>query len=218
MYVDPKRVVPGPWRDVTGDKQRDALICAMTALEGREGERRGWARQPTLWLMWLPVIDGQHVVVGRLTPLVWRAGNPNPVDDLLVTANRQPAPDPAMPRMSFGDTPDGIAAVAFMTEGWSAPLETLTDEQRAARAAGKRVMHEAAHREEMRRITAVDINGHGYMIWRRRGQPLDPEVKLSDPGDMWLPGGQGPGRLSRSLFCLARAALVHGWPANHKVS
>lgn len=218
MYLDPKKIIPGPWRDVTGDKERDALICAMTALEEREGERLGWKKRPTLWLMWLPASGGNQVLAGRLTPMVWHTGTRNPVDDLVTTAYRQPPPQRDTPRMSFADSPDGLAAVAFMTEAWGAPLDTLTDEQRAANAAGKRIMHQAEQRQEMRTITAVDINGYGYGMARISGQPLAPDVTLSEPADIWLPGGHGAGRLPRALFCLARAALVHGWPANHKVS
>lgn len=217
MYMDRKMVIFATWRDVTGDRERDALICAMTGLEAREGERRGWDKAPSLWMMWLPDIDSRNVHVWLLPQIVWRRGNDNPVDDLKAVAAALPAPVADLPRMSFADAPNGLAAVAFMTESWTADMHTLTDEQRAQVQAGRRILHKAPQRRETRNVVAVDINGYGYMSSRVRGSAPDEQVHLFEPADMWLPDQQdGPGRLPRALYRLAQAARLHGWPANHK--
>lgn len=215
MYPDKDRVLLGDWQDVTGDREQDGLICAMRAVEARLGERRGWDRAPTLFTMHLADIDTGAVEVRPVPPREWRVGLANPADDLTAISRRLPPPDRSMPTLAYADAPDGIAAVAFMFEAWAADEESLTDEQRTRQAAGERVLAEApaSQRVEARILVAVDINGHGFHIARRRGHPLEKNVILTSPDEMWAPAGDGPGRVIRALHRLAVAARTANWGA-----
>jgi hypothetical protein len=88
--------------------------------------------------------------------------------------------------------------MAFMSEGWTVPPEHVTDADRTARDAGRRSFAANPHRIEVRTVAAVDINGHGYTLARLRDRD---------------PPRQGPGRVMRSLFCMAYAARTSGWPS-----
>lgn len=210
-YIDKKRILLGPWQDVTGDRERNAMIMALRAVERREGERRGWDQPTQVWTLHLADMDTDVVEIRPVPTRAWRTGAANPVDDLIATAERQPPPDRTAPHMAYADAPDGLAAVAMMTEGWAVPDTALTDDQRRRRAAGERVAVESPHRIETRMIHAADINGHGYGFNRFRGEEPLP-VDLIDPDRMWAETGAGPGRLIRALYCLAYAARTHGWP------
>lgn len=211
-YVERKKIVVRDWRTFTGEPERDGLINAMRAIEAREGERLGWDKPARLYTVHLHDIDSGAVELRPIPGVVWRCGRDNPADDLMTLAYRLPPPPRDLPSMRFADAPDGIAAVAFMTEGWGANLDELSAEQLARNAAGQRVIHEMATRVEIRAITAVDINGYGYHVMRFRGQELRDEPTLFEPEQMWADGGDGPGQLVRTLYCLAVAARVHGWP------
>nr|MDT0660834.1 hypothetical protein [Micromonospora sp. DSM 115978] len=52
-YVERVKILFGPWEQITGDRERDAMIGALRAVEVREGERRGWDRPPRLWTLHL---------------------------------------------------------------------------------------------------------------------------------------------------------------------
>jgi hypothetical protein len=80
--------------------------------------------------------------------------------------------------LAYADAPDGIAAMAFMSEGWTVPPEHVTDADRTARDAGRRSFAANPHRIEVH-----------------------------------APPRQGPGRVMRSLFCMAYAARTSGWPS-----
>ncbi|MBM0203523.1 hypothetical protein JNW90_10655 [Micromonospora sp. STR1s_5] len=210
-YIERDRVLLGPWEDVTGDRERDGLICALHAVERRLGERRGWDQPVRLWTLHLADIDNDAVEVRPVPAQAWQRGAPNPVDDMVMTAGQMPVPPIELPAMKYADAPDGIAGVALMTEGWAMPTDLLTEEERAARAQGQRVIANNTNRVEIRTIVAVDINGHGYTLTRMRGQEPLP-VELTDPAVMHAPPQQGPGRVARSLFGMAWAARTTGWP------
>lgn len=210
-YIERDRVLLGPWEDITGDRERDGLICALRAVERRLGERRGWDQPVRLWTLHLADIDSSAVEVRPVPTQAWRRGAANPVDDMVMAAGRMPVPPVELPPVKYADAPDGIAAVAMMTEAWTMPDDLMTDEERAARAQGLRTIASNPHRVELRTIVAVDINGHGYTVNRMRGQDPLP-VELTEPAVMHAPPRQGPGRLARSLFCMAYAARSAGWP------
>lgn len=211
-YIEKKTVLLGEWEDVTGDRERDGLICAMRAVERREGERLGWDKPARLWTLHLADIDSGAVEIRPVPARAWRRGAGNPVDDLVMTAGRMPVPPPDLAPLAFADAGDGIAAAALMSEGWTVPPELVTEQEEAARAAGQRTHAASPHRIEIRTVTAVDINGHGYVLSRLRGR--EPEkMQLIEPAVMHAPPNEGPGRMIRSLFSLAFSARTAGWPA-----
>jgi hypothetical protein len=211
-YIERKKVLLGEWADVTGDRERDGLICALRAVERREGERRGWDQPARLWTLHLADIDSDAVEIRPVPGRAWRQGAANPVEDLVLTAGRMAVPPADLARLAYADAPDGIAAVAVMTEAWTVPPEHVTDAEQAARAAGQRTHAANPHRIEVRTVVAVDINGHGYVQTRLRDRQPEP-VQLIDPATMHAPRDAGPGRVPRSLFCMAWAARTTGWPA-----
>jgi hypothetical protein len=211
-YIEKKTVLLGEWEDVTGDRERDGLICAMRAVERREGERLGWDKPARLWTLHLADIDSGAVEIRPVPARAWRQGAGNPVDDLVMTARRMPVPPADLAALAFADARDGIAAAALMSEGWTVPPELVSAEEEAARAAGQRTHAASEHRIEIRTVTAVDINGHGYVLSRLRGR--EPEkMQLIEPAVMHAPPNEGPGRMIRSLFSLAFSARTAGWPA-----
>lgn len=210
-YIERKKVLLGDWEDVTGDRERDGLICALRAVERREGERRGWDQPARLWTLHLADIDSGAVEIRPVPGRAWRHGAANPVEDLVMTAGRLRVPPADLAALRFADAPGGIAAVALMTEGWTVAPEHVTEAEAALRAAGQRTHAANPHRIEVREVVAVDINGHGYVLTRLRGRDPEP-VQLIDPATMHAPPQQGPGRVPRSLFCLAHAARTTGWP------
>ncbi len=210
-YIEKKTVLFGEWDDVTGDHERDGLICAIGAVERREGERLGWDKPARLWTLHLADIDLRAVEIRPVPLRVWRQGASNPVEDLVMSARRLTAPPTGLSTLAYADAPGGIAAAAFMTEGWTVPPELVTAQERAARAGGQRTHAASAHRIEVRTVTAVDINGHGYLLTRFRGR--EPEkIQLIEPATMHAPANEGPGRVLRSLFSLAYTARTTGWP------
>ena len=211
-YIERKRVLLGEWADVTGDGERDGLICALGAVERREGERRGWDQPPRLWTLHLAHIDSGAVEIRPVPGRAWRQGTRNPVEDLVMTAGQLAIPPIDLQPLRFADAPDGIAAVALMSEGWTVAPEHVTDAERRLRAAGHRTNATNPHRVEFRTVAAVDINGHGYVLTRLRGHDPEP-VQLIDPATMHAPPPAGPGRVPCSLFGLAHAARTTGWPA-----
>ena len=211
-YIEKKKVLLGSWEDVTGDRERDALICALRAVERREGERLGWDKPARLWTLHLADIDSDAVEIRPVPRPAWRRGGGNPVDDLVMTAGGMRVPPTDLARLAYADAPDGIAAVASMTEGWTVPPEHVTEAEHAARDAGQRTHATNPHRIEVRTVTAVDINGHGYVLTRLRDRDPEP-VQLIEPAVMHAPPNQGPGRQVRSLFCCAYAARTASWPA-----
>ena len=210
-YIEKKTVLFGEWDDVTGDHERDGLICAIRAVERREGERLGWDKPARLWTLHLADIDLRAVEIRPVPTRVWRQGATNPVEDLVMTARQLNAPPADLPALAYADAPGGIAAAAFMTEGWTVPPELVTAQEHTARAGGQRTHAASAHRVEVRTVTAVDINGHGSILTRVRGR--EPEkIQLIDPATMHAPPSEGPGRLVRSLVSLADAARATGGP------
>jgi hypothetical protein len=130
----------------------------------------------------------------------------------VVSAARLAVPPPDLAALAYADAPDGIAAMAFMSEGWTVPPEHVTDADRTARDAGRRSFAANPHRIEVRTVAAVDINGHGYTLARLRDRDPEP-IQLTEPAQMHAPPRQGPGRVMRSLFCMAYAARTSGWPS-----
>lgn len=210
-YLHGKKVLFGDWQDVTGVPERDALICAMGAIEQREGERRGWDKGPRAFTMHLANMDSRTVEMRELPRRAWAHGLTNPADEIERTAAGLAQPPDVRPDMAFADAPDGIAAVAFMVEGWGVPQDLDRAEDQVARAAGKRTLHTNPDRWEVRTVNAVDINGWGYVLMRVRGQGLAP-VTLIDRELMLAPPNAGPGKVARSLFRMAWAARTQGWP------
>jgi hypothetical protein len=210
-YLHGKKLLFGDWQDVTGVPERDALICAMGAIEQREGERRGWDKPPRAFTMHLANMDSRTVEMRELPRRAWAHGLNNPADEIERTAAGLPQPPAVRPDMSFADAPDGIAAVAFMVEGWGVPQNLERLEDQVARAAGRRNLHTNPDRWEIRTVNAVDINGWGYVLMRIRGQGLTP-VTLVDRELMLAPANAGPGKVARSLFRMAWAARTQGWP------
>jgi hypothetical protein len=211
-YIERKRIILGRWEDVTGNRERDGLICALRSIEAREGERLGWDQPARVWTLHLADLDTNAVEVRPVSSRAWRTGLDNPADDLRTTALSLPAPDRDLPALAYADARDGIAAVVAMNEGWMVAEEDLTDEDRAAQLRGVRSLVNNRKRVEVRTVTAVDINGYGYGLTRMRGKPLEDTVRLVDRDDMWATSGVGPGNLVRSLYCLATAARLGTWP------
>ena len=120
-------------------------------------------------------------------------------------------PPTDLPVLAYADAPGGIAAAAFMTEGWTVPPDLVTAQEHAAGAGGQRTHAASTHRIEVRTVTAVDINGHGYILTRFRGREPK-KIQLIDPATMHAPPSEGPGRVVRSLVSLADAARATGWP------
>lgn len=224
MYFERKKIIFTDMQQVTGDRERDALIASMRVVEEREGERRGWDLPPRLYTMHLHHIDSGTMELRPVPQTLWRSVPPmlwgrvesNAVDELLTTALKlRIPPDRNAAPLAFADSPDGIAAIGLLHEGWAATpelLETMSDDMAKRLDAGERVIHQLPGRMEVRFFNAVDINGCGYVLPRVRGNRLaDPE--LYEREDMWPePGQDGPGRLITALYCLAYAARVSGWP------
>ncbi|WP_331733551.1 hypothetical protein OG948_59835 (plasmid) [Embleya sp. NBC_00888] len=163
---------------LTGDGERDALAAALLTAETREGERLGWDRQPTLWALHLPAMDIGVIELRVVPSRRWRGSEDrNPADVLAGWGLRQPVPESA-PARRVADAPDGFAGIAFMYEAWSVPDAALDEAMEQSRAAGERLFHERDDRIEVRQIVAVDINGNGYLVVRRRG--AGPVLKVTD--------------------------------------
>lgn len=151
------------------------------------------------------------VEIRPVPPRAWRQGASNPVEDLVMTARRLSVPPAGLAVLAYADAPGGIAAAAFIAEGWTVPPELVTAEEHAARAGERRTHAGSAHRVEVRTVTAVDINGHGYVLTRFCGR--EPETtQLVEPATMHAPPNERPGGVVRSLFSLAYAARTTGWP------
>ncbi|MFF8610885.1 hypothetical protein ACF06X_33805 [Streptomyces sp. NPDC015346] len=196
--------------NLTGDSERDALACALQAIEAREGERRGWDQPPRLWTLHLADIDTGAVELRVVPPREWAGTARNPADSLSSWALSFPEPGPVAP-LRFADSGDGFAGVAFMTEGYTAPDDAPEDpEEMARRAAGERTFLTRPDRVEVRMITAVDINGHSYMLRRLRGR--QPEIVAT--GDHEGAAGDSRGRVPHALSRIAHAGRT-GFFANH---
>jgi hypothetical protein len=204
-YVEKKRVLLGEWEDVTGDRERDGLICAVRAIERREGERRGWDQPARLWTLHLADIDSDAVEIRPVPGQAWRRGRGNPVDDLLTVAVTLPEPPAELPAVRFADCGDGLAAVAFMYEAWAAPDESLTAEQRRRAEAGERVRAESPDRVEMRGVVVVDVNGQRYSLERLRDREPRLRVEGADESEF-------RGRLFQALQRIVYAARRGTWP------
>jgi hypothetical protein len=205
MAAERKKILLGTWEDVTGDRERDALICAIRAVEAREGERRGWDQKPRLMALLLPEVDSEAVHIDVVPTRLW-AGGRNPVDGLISAATRVPVapPDRSGGPIAFADSPGGFAGLAFMTEGWTAPPEATSAEEEARRAAGERTFAERPDRIEVRMVTCIDINGHLYQLNRiRDGKP---ELDVTDNAPL-----SGVGRLVQALQRLTVAVHTGAW-------
>ncbi len=207
VYALGKKILLGNYEPVTGDPQRDTLICALRAIEQREGERRGWDQQPQLWTLHLPDLTSDAVEVRPIPVRAWQRGCTNPADDVAMTAAAIGRPPRDIPVVSFTDTPDQVAGVAMMVESWGVFEELMTDKDRAARAAGQRNLHTNPHRLELRNMVMADINGYGCTLNRVRGRDPEPPL-LFTREEMQSPPGQGPGPVVRALFSLAWATVT----------
>lgn len=211
MTYERRKIIRGKTTAVTGDRDRDNLISALCALESREGERKGWDRPPGVFTAHLPDPDVDVVELRVIPHRVWSYGLPSPVDDLVRSALATPEPHPDARQLAYQDSPDGVSAVVFLSEGWMVAEDSLTPEQRAMRATGRRILHELPQRIETRSAVAVDINGYGYDVLRCRGEGQRPP-RLIDRAEMWKPPNAGPGILPRALHRLAYAARLGVWP------
>jgi hypothetical protein len=212
VYALKKEILLEPVEHITGDRQRDALICALRAVERREGERRGWDQHPQMWTLHLPNPASETVEVRPVPAEVWKNGCANPADDVAVAAKRIGRPPLQPVPTSFADTPEHVAGVVMMVESWGVPQDLLTEENKKAAAAGTRSIHTNAHRMELRSMVMADVNGHGYILTRVRGSEPEPPL-LFTPKQMQAPSGEGPGKVGRAMLSLAWAARERGWPA-----
>ena len=199
--ADRRRILFGDFEEVTGDQERDLLICALRAIEQREGERRGWDRPPQLMAMIMPSVESAYMHIDVIPAQRWRGASPNPVDWLTSTAVRQPIspPDRSKGPIRFADSPGGFAALAFMSEAWTAPPESVGAEEQARRERGERTFASNPDRVEMRTLAAMDINGHLYNLSRLRG--FEPELVVTDNAPL-----SDVGRLVQALQRLTTAA------------
>lgn len=209
MAYDSKKVILGEWQDVTGDTDRDALICAMLAVERREGERLGWDKPPRLWTFHLHDMNTRAVEIRKVPSRAWLRGKDNPVDDLTATATSMPRPPSELPLLRWSDVGDGLAAVAFMYEAWAAPMNSFTPEQMQQMEAGERLSEYSDQRREMRGVVAVDINNRAYILNRNRGEEptLMTEGLDTEHSEMFQRG-----RAPQALRRIAYAARAGTWP------
>ncbi|MCU1671057.1 MAG: hypothetical protein JWP40_3984 [Blastococcus sp.] len=185
---DRAKVVFAPPVSDTGDRDRDALLAALAAVEVREGERRGWDKHPRLMTLHLADIDSCAIGVRIVPTHIWRSGQRNPADDLMLRADKIPAPR-TDPFRAFADSPDGFCGMAFMSEGWSVHPDQYTPDQLARANAGERVNHTHPDRVECRFVTAVDINGRVYHVFRVRGEEPKTRTLETDKGRLpWALG------------------------------
>ncbi|MER5354666.1 hypothetical protein ABT093_30585 [Kitasatospora sp. NPDC002551] len=208
MGLERRTVLFGEPVAATGDAERDALATAVKAIEAREGERRGWDQPARLFALHLAHIDSGAIELRVIPPRLWTGGHRNPADGLSAWAMRFPEPAAVEP-LAFADSPDGFAGVAMMYEGWAAPDGTeLSAQDRARRALGERTFKERADRVEVRMVTAVDINGHSYLLRRLRGRDAELATTAagaeSDVHDM----AELRGRLPHALGRLAHAVRI----------
>ncbi len=212
VYALGKKILLGNYEPVTGDPQRDALICALRSVEQREGERRGWDQHPQLWTLHLPDLTSEAVEVRPVPTRAWRRGCANPADDVAMTAAAIGRPPLDLPVVSFTDTMDHVAGVVMMVESWGVPPEQMTNQDKAAAAVGRRNLHSNPNRLELRSMVMADVNGYGCTITRLRGRDPEPPL-LFTREQMQAPVWQGPGKVARSMLSLAWAARTRGWPA-----
>ncbi|RCG21941.1 hypothetical protein DQ384_36390 [Sphaerisporangium album] len=178
-WWDRSRVLISQVRSVTGDLERDTLLAALVAIEHRMGHRRGWDQPARLWTLHLADVDSGAIEARTMPPRTWQSGHHrNPADALMAHAARLPDPPAGAPMVRFADSPDGLAGVAFMAEGFSVPPALLTAEQRTRAADGERVALDHPERTEIRTLTAVDINGRVYHVQRFRDE--DPTARTQD--------------------------------------
>ncbi|MFF4821266.1 hypothetical protein ACFY2K_42565 [Kitasatospora sp. NPDC001309] len=214
MALERRKVLFGEPVEATGDAERDALATAVKAIEAREGERRGWDQPPRLFSLHLADIDSGAIELRIIPPRQWASGHRNPADDLAAWAMRYPAPGPVTP-LAFADSPDGFAGIAMMYEGWAAPDDAkLSPEEEARRALGERTFTQRSDRVEVRMVTAVDINGHSYLLRRLRGREVELAVTAADPDSSVRNIGEARGKLPHAIGRIAHAvrtgALVLG--------
>ena len=205
MALERRRVLFSKPVEATGNAERDALATALTAIEAREGERRGWDQPPRLFSLHLAHIDSGAIELRVIPPRQWASGHPNPADDLAAWAMRFPAPGPVTP-LAFADSPDGFAGIAMMYEGWTTPDDVEdSPEERARRARGERTYAERADRIEARMITAVDVNGHSYALRRLRGREVETATTAAGPAGTARNITDTRGRLPHAIGRIAHA-------------
>jgi hypothetical protein len=198
-----RKILLGEHESVTGDPERDALICALRALELHDGEKRGWNQLPKLMALLLPELGARAVRVDPVPLRAWRGSGENPTGWLAQTARRQQVAPPsghARP-VKFADSPRGFAALAVMLEAWTISEKELTSDERARGRAGERVVTAHPQRVETRFILAVDINDNYYHLFRDRGQ--EPRLGTSDD-----PHDQVDGRGIQALRRLTAAVYA----------
>lgn len=201
MSFERRRVLFGEPTEITGDQERDALACALRAIEAREGERRGWDQPPRLWSLHLADMTSGAIELRVIPPRVWAGSARNPADGVLAWSMQYPDPGPVTVTR-FADSGDGFAGMAMMHEGFSIPDDTEEDAaERQRRAAGERTYLTRPDRVEVRMITAVDVNGRTYLVRRLRGR--EPEIHASDAGENSM--GEMRGRLPHALGRIAHA-------------
>ncbi|MFF2082035.1 hypothetical protein ACFVXG_45590 [Kitasatospora sp. NPDC058162] len=208
-----RRVLFGEPVQITASPERNALVTALKAIEAREGERKGWDQPPRLFSLHLADIDSGAVELRVIPPRVWTRGRRNPADDLLAWAQQVPETGP-VDYLAFADSPDGFAGLAFMVEAWAAPMDTVTPEEAARRAAGERTFLDAGRegRREARMVMAVDVNGHAYTLQRLRGD-AEPRVGTTgaDPDHLIEESrGRAPYALGRLVHAVRTGALRLG--------
>lgn len=164
-----------------GDSGQDTLLAALTAVETRMGERRGWDQKPRLWTLHLPDMDLPCLHLRVMPEHLWR-GPGHPIDGLVNYAARLPDPRPGLPEAAFADSPDGFCGVAFMSEGYAVAPQDLTPQEMDRIHAGERLTLTHPARREIRTVAAADINGRIYHVQRFRGEQPTRRITTADRG------------------------------------
>lgn len=163
-----RKILQGTPVQVTGDRERDALIAALLAIECRQGERRGWDQRPQLYTVHLEDADASFLTVRSVPAGQWQQAAPDVTDSLVLSTRNLPDPPASRSARSFADSPDGFAAVVFMAEAYKTSRRGVGDPVRA----GDPDVLAAAAAIEIRTVSATDINGNVYTIERERdGEP-----------------------------------------------
>ena len=192
--------------EATGEPGPDqvALLAKLLQLEEEVGERLGWDRPPLLLVLLMPT-EAEPVLKARLVADdAWRDGPGFPPDQLATYALRFKVPPqaPGCEPITFASAPGGLAAVVLMDEGYELDATQATGRDVRAARAGVRTFSENPNRVEVRYVRAADVNGHVYMVNRRRGSTSQNGAIDVEP----------PTRTTRALARLARAGLAGTFP------